>query len=64
MHFREWKFLYFDSNFIEVCSWRSIWQKSNISLDDGLVANRRQAIIWTNADTIHWRKCVALEEMS
>ena len=23
-------------------------------LDDGLAPNRRQAIIWTNADPIHW----------
>ena len=26
-----------------------------ISLDNGLVPNRRQVIIWTNADPINWR---------
>ena len=25
-----------------------------IGLDNGLVPNRQQAIIWTNADSIHW----------
>ena len=30
-------------------------------LDNGLVPNRRQATIWTNADTIHWRIYAALE---
>ena len=28
--------------------------KPNIELDNGLAPNRRQAIIWTNADPIHW----------
>ena len=28
-----------------------------MSLDNGLAPNRRQAIIWTNADLIHWRIC-------
>ena len=26
-----------------------------IGLDNGLAPNMRQAIIWTNADPIHWR---------
>ena len=25
-----------------------------IGLDNGLALNRRQAIIWTNADPVHW----------
>ena len=29
-------------------------------LDDGLAPHRRQAIIWTNADPIHWRIYAAL----
>ena len=29
-------------------------------LDNGLAPNRRQAIIWTNADSIHWRIYAAL----
>ena len=31
-----------------------------IGLDNGLVLNKRQTIIWTNADSIHWRIYVAL----
>ena len=31
-------------------------------LDNGLAPNRRQPIIWTNADPIHWRVYAALEE--
>ena len=55
MHFREWKILYFDYNFNDVCSQGSNWQSSSISLDNGLAPNRWQAIIWTNADPINWR---------
>ena len=32
----------------------------SIVSDNGLVPNRRQAIIWTNADPVHWRIYVAL----
>ena len=32
----------------------------NIGLDNGLAPNRRQAIIWTNADTVHQRICALL----
>ena len=31
------------------------WQYPSIGLYNGLAPKRRQAIIWTNADTIHWR---------
>ena len=55
MHFREWKILYFDCNFTDVCSQGSNWQSSSIGLDNGLAPNRWQAIIWTNADPINWR---------
>ena len=27
---------------------------NSIGLDNGLAPNRRQAIIWTNADPVHW----------
>ena len=60
MHFREWKVLYFDQNFTEVCSSRSNWQYISLGLGNGLVPNRRQAIIWTNADQIHWPIYAAL----
>ena len=53
MHFCEWKVLYFDENFIEVCSY-------GIGLYNGLASNRRQAVIWTNADLIRWRIYAAL----
>ena len=32
----------------------SNWQWPNIGLNNALAPNRRQAIIWTNADPIHW----------
>ena len=32
----------------------------SIGLDNCLAQNRRQAIIWTNADPIHWRTYAAL----
>ena len=31
-----------------------------IGLDNGLAPNRRQAIIWTNADPVDWRIYAAL----
>ena len=48
--FCEWKVYSYESN----------WQWSSIGLDNGLAPNRRQAIIRTNADPIHWRIYVAL----
>ena len=59
MHFREWKVLYFNKDFTEVCSWWSNWQFSS-GLDNGLAPNRPQPIIWTNADLIHWSIYAAL----
>ena len=38
----------------------SNWQYVSIDSDNGLVLNWRQAIIWTNADPIHWRIYVPL----
>ena len=54
------KILYFGSIVTEVCSVGSNWQQPNIGLDNGLAPKRRQAIIWTNADPIHWRIYAAL----
>ena len=34
--------------------------KPSIGLDNGLVPNRQQAIIWPNAALIHWRIYAAL----
>ena len=60
MHFLEWKVWYFDSNFTEVCPQGFNWQQASISSGNGLAPNRRQAIIWTNADPIHWSIYAAL----
>ena len=35
-----------------VCSWGS--NDNNPALDNGLVSNRQQAIIWTNVHPIYW----------
>ena len=42
-------------NFTDVCPQGSNWKSTSIVLDNGLAPNRRQAIIWTNADPINWR---------
>ena len=44
----------------EINSYLPNWQQCSIGLDNGLAPNRRQAIIWTNADPIHWRIYAAL----
>ena len=31
------------------------WKLVSIGSDDGLTANRRQAIAWTNAGQVYWR---------
>ena len=55
------------STFLYVFPWMECfciliaWQCISIGLVNGLASNRRQAIIWTNADPIHWRKYAALE---
>ena len=49
MHVHERRALYFDSNFTEVCSY---------------APNRRQAIIWINADPVHRRIYAALGKMN
>ena len=55
MHFREWKVLYIDQHFPEVCSYGVNWQQPSIGLDNGLAANRRHAISWANADPVRRR---------
>ena len=55
------KILYFDKKkSLKFAPKESNWQPPNTGLDNGLVPNRRQAIIWTNADPFHWRMYVAL----
>ena len=56
MHFLEWKWQNSDSSFTEICSQESNWQCPSIGSSNGLALNSRQAITWTNADPVHWRK--------
>ena len=60
LHFHEWKVLYFDSNFTEVCFLGPNWQKVIITSGNGLAPNRRQAITWSNVDPVLWRIYAAL----
>ena len=55
IHFLEWKLLYLDSNFTEVCSQGSIWQYASVGSDNGFAPIWRQAIIWTNDGQVYWR---------
>ena len=45
--------MYFDSNFIEICSQGSKWY-SSIGSDNALAPNRQQAIIWSNDGLVYW----------
>ena len=58
-HFLEWKYFNFQLNLTEICSLGFNCQYVSIGSDNGLEPSRRQAIIWTNADPIHWRIYVA-----
>ena len=49
MHVLERKFLHFNSNFSNICSKNSDWQKVNIGSGNGLALKRWQAITQT-----HW----------
>ena len=54
-HFLEWKLMYFDWNFIEICSKGPF---NNISVYwfryKGLALVRRKKIIWTNDGVVYW----------
>ena len=54
MHFSESNVLYFDWNFTTFCTQVSNKQLPIIGLDNRFAPNMRQAIIWSNADLIHW----------
>ena len=43
---------------------QTLQEPCSIGLDNGLASNRRQVIIWTNADPIHWRLYATLGEMN
>ena len=52
MHFCEWKVSIFVKFPLKFVPKGPILQQPGIGLDNGLAPNRRQAIIWTNADPI------------
>ena len=55
MHFRKWFTYVFWLKFQWILFLRSNWQLPSIGLDNGLAPNRRQAIIWIDANPIRWR---------
>ena len=55
MHFLEWKSLYFNSNFTEMCSQQPKCQYAGIGSENGVVPNRQQAIIWTKGALVYMR---------
>ena len=60
MDFRKWKICILIEISLKFVPKGPIdWQPS-IGLDNGLAPNRWQAIIWTNAEPIHWCMYVAL----
>ena len=60
MDFLQWNVFDFDANFTKI----RFWQYGSMDSSNGLEPNRRQAIIWTNADTVHWHIYAALGEMA
>ena len=40
----------------------SNWQYPSIGLDNSLATNKQHAIIWPNAEPIHWRKYLSLDK--
>ena len=52
MYFREWNVLYFE--------WILLMFILKCPIDNNPVRNKRQAIIWTNADPVHWHLYTAL----
>ena len=49
-----------DSNFTEISFQESNWQYASIGSGNGLVLNRRQAITWTDDDSVYRRIYAAL----
>ena len=56
----EWKLLYLDANFTEVCCCRFSWWYVIIGSDNGLVLNRHQAITWTTDEQVLQHHMVSL----
>ena len=47
--------LNFKQHFTEICFLGPDWQYGSIGSDNGLVSNRRQAIIWTNVGMFYYK---------
>ena len=60
MHFPQWKLQSSNSNFTDICSQGCNCQWASVSSGNGLSPLQCQAVIWTNADPIHWRIYAAL----
>ena len=54
MHFLDWKLVYFAYDFTETYSPELNQRYVSIGSDNGLVPERQQAIIWTNAVLVYW----------
>ena len=52
--------MWFNWNFIEICSQQWNWQWASIGSDNSLAPNWRQAIIRTNRGRIYWRMSASL----
>ena len=63
VHFLECKLLNFKSNFTEIWSLLSNWRYDSIGSDNGLVPNRRRAIIWSNVCMLYWCIYVSLNKI-
>ena len=58
--FHEWKVLYFDPNFTEICSKGFNWREVIFGSGNCLAPNRQQAITWTICEPVHWHIYEAL----
>ena len=60
IRYLEWKYLYFDQNFITICSQGSdellvsIGSDNGLTLYNSLTLNRRQAITWIIDGLVYW----------
>ena len=55
LHFPQWKYTHFDSNFTEICYQGFNWQWFIFCSATGLAPKRRQTIIWTNDNLVYAR---------
>ena len=58
--FLQWKWLYSDLNFTEICSAVSNWQQAITGSDNGLAPIRQWTVVSINEDLIWWHIYVSL----